>query len=60
MPRSPLKEEQVHIVVTLGQEVAEDPVRVATFDLVGREAKIQALDKVPELGHLVLVEPPAI
>lgn len=42
----------------LGEEVAQDAVWVATFDLVGRQAKVDALHEVPELSYRVPVEPP--
>lgn len=54
----PLEEEEVQIVVVFGEEVAQDAVGVATFDLVGREAEVDTLHKVPQLGHWVPVEPP--
>ena len=54
----PLEEEKVHIVVVLGEKVAQDAVWVATFDLVGRKAKVDTLHKVPELSYRVPVEPP--
>lgn len=55
----PLKEEKVQVIIVLGEEVAQDAVWVATFDLVGRQAKVDALYKVPELSYRVPVEPPA-
>lgn len=54
----PLEEEEVHIVVVLCKEVAQNAVWVATFDLIGRQAKVDALHKVPELSYRILVEPP--
>ena len=54
----PLEEEKVQVIVTFCQEVAQDAVWVATFDLVGRQAKIDALYKVPELSDRVPVESP--
>lgn len=55
---SPLEEEEVQVVVVLGEKVAQDTVWVSTFDLVGRQAKVDTLYKVPELSHRVPVEPP--
>lgn len=55
---SPLEQEQVQVVVALGQEVPQNPGRVTGADLVGRQAEVHTLDKVPELGHQVLVEAP--
>ena len=54
----PLEEEEVDVVVVLGEEVAQDTVGVATLDLVGRQSEVDALDKVPQLGDGILVEPP--
>lgn len=45
------------MVELLSEEVAQDPGGVATADLIGRQAKVDALDKVPQLGHCVLTEP---
>lgn len=42
----------------LGEEVAQDAVWVTTFDLVGRQAEVDAFYKVPELSDRVPVEPP--
>lgn len=54
----PLEEKQVEVVVFLGEEVAEDTSGVSTADLIGWEAEVNTLDKVPELGHKVLIEHP--
>lgn len=54
----PLEEEEVQVVVVLGEEVAQDAVWVATFDLIGRQAEVDTLYKVPELSNRVPVEPP--
>lgn len=53
-----MEEEEVQVIVVLGEEVAQDAVWVATFDLVGRQAEVDALYKVPELSNRVPVEPP--
>ena len=55
---SPLKQEEVEIVVALGEEVAQDAGGIPTADLIGRQSKVDTLDKVPHLGHPVLVETP--
>lgn len=47
----PLEEEEVEVVVFLGEEVAQDAGGIATADLVGRQSKVDALHKVPQLGH---------
>lgn len=54
----PLEQKQVEVVVFLGEEVAEDTSGISTADLIGRQAEVNALDKVPELGHEVLIELP--
>lgn len=54
----PLEKEKVQEIEVLGEEVSQDTVWVATFDLVGRQAKVDALYKVPDLGNMILVEPP--
>lgn len=54
----PLEEEEVQVVVVLGEKVAQDAVWVATFDLEGRQAEVDTLHKVPELSNRVPVEPP--
>lgn len=55
----PLEEKQVDVVVLLGEEVAEDTGGVSTADLIGWQAEVNALDKVPQLSHKVLIEHPA-
>lgn len=54
----PLEEKQVEMIVFFGEEVAENTGRVSTADLIGWEAEVNTLDKVPELGHKVLIEHP--
>lgn len=54
----PLEEEEVQVVVILGEEVTQNAVWVATFDLVGRQAEVNTLYEVPELSNRVHVEPP--
>lgn len=46
------------MVEFLGEEVAQDAGRVATADLIGRQGEVDALDKVPELSHKVLIKHP--
>lgn len=53
-----MEEEEVQVVVVLGEKVAQNAVWVATFDLIGRQAKVDTLYKVPELSNVVFVEPP--
>lgn len=56
----PLKEEEVEVVVVLGKKIPKNTVWVATFDLVGWETKVDALDKVPQLSNSIPVESPEI
>lgn len=53
-----MEEEEVQVVVILGEEVTQNAVWVATFDLVGRQAEVNTLYEVPELSNRVHVEPP--
>ena len=55
---SPLEQEEVDVVVALGEEVAEDPSWVAAADLVGGQPEVHALDEVPQLRDQVLAELP--
>lgn len=43
----PFEQNQIGVTVILGKAVAKDTVWVATSDLMGWEAKVNALDKVP-------------
>lgn len=54
----PLEEEEIQVVVLLGEEIPQDAGGVTATNLVGREAKVDALDKVPQLGHRILAELP--
>lgn len=54
----PLEKKQVEVIVFLGEEIAKDASGVPTADLIGWQAKVDALDKVPELRHKVLVKLP--
>lgn len=56
---SPLKQEEVDIIVALGEEVSQDAGGVTTADLIGRQPKVDALDKIPHLSHYILIETPA-
>lgn len=55
---SPLEEEEVDVVVALGQEVSQYARGITTPDLIRRQTEVDALHKVPELGHCVLTEAP--
>lgn len=54
----PLEKEEVYVVVVLCKKITQNAVRVAALDLVGREAKVDTLYKVPKLSHRVSVESP--
>lgn len=56
---SPLKQEEVDIIVALGEEVSQHAGGITTADLIGRQAKVDALDKIPHLSDCVLAETPA-
>ena len=53
---SPLEEEEVDIVVFLGEEVAQDAGGVGRLDLVCRQVEVHTLDEVPQRRRLVLRE----
>ena len=53
-----MKQEEVEVVVALGQEISQDTGGVATADLIGRQAEVDTLDEVPQLSHGVLAETP--
>lgn len=55
---SPLKQEEVDIIVALGEEVSQNAGGISAADLIGRQAKVDALDKIPHLSHYVLAETP--
>ena len=59
MSHSPFEQDEVDETEVFGQAVAEDPVWVAMPDLVGGQAKVDALHQVPGLSHMVEVKPPA-
>ena len=55
---SPFEQEEVDVVVFLGEEVAEDASWISGADLVGGQSKVDTLHKVPELGRDVVREAP--
>lgn len=57
-PSLPLKQEEVDIIVALGEEVSKDSRWVAATDLVGRQPKVNTFHKVPKLSDQVLAEFP--
>lgn len=54
----PLEEKEVYVVVVLCKKIAQDAVRVTTFDLVGRQAEVDTLYKIPKLSDRISVESP--
>lgn len=59
-PSLPLKQEEVDIIVALGEEVSKDSRWVATTDLVGRQPEVNTFHKVPKLSNQVLAEFPKV
>lgn len=55
---SPLKQEEVDIIVALGEEVSQNAGGISAADLIGWQPKVDALDKIPHLSHYVLAETP--
>ena len=55
---SPLEQKKVEVVVSLGKEIAQNSGGVSTADLIGRQAEVDTLDEVPELGHKILIKHP--
>lgn len=55
---SPLKQEEVDIIVALGEKVSQDASGITAADLIGWKAKVDALDKIPHLSNRVLAETP--
>lgn len=53
---SPLKEEEVDIIVALGEKVSQNAGGITAADLIGRQSKVDALDKIPHLSHSVVTE----
>lgn len=53
-----MKQEEVDIIVALGEEVSQNAGGVTTADLIGRQPKVDALDKIPHLSDRVLAETP--
>lgn len=56
---SPLEQEEVDIIVALGEEVSQDTSGITTADLIGWQREVDALDEVPHLSDHVLAETPA-
>lgn len=55
---SPLKQEEVDIIVALGEEVSQNAGGITTADLIGWQPEVDALDKIPHLSNHVLAETP--
>lgn len=56
---SPLKQEEVEVVVALCQEVSQNSCGIARSNLIRRQTEVNAFHKVPELSHQVLIKAPA-
>lgn len=56
---SPLEEEEVEVIVLLGEKVSEDAGGIAAADLIRRQREVDALHEVPKLSHEILTEHPA-
>lgn len=54
----PLEQEEVDVIVALGEEVSQHAGWVAAADLICRQPEVHALHKVPELSDQVLAELP--
>lgn len=54
----PFEQEQVEVVVLLGEEVAKDTSRIPRSDLVCRQSEVHTLDEIPQLGSSILGETP--
>lgn len=54
----PLEEEEINVIIALGQEVAQHAGGVATADLISGQTEVDALHKVPQLSNRVLTETP--
>lgn len=52
----PFEEDEVEVVVVLGEYVADDSCWVTRADLVAREDEVDALCEVPQLGSHVVCE----
>ena len=52
----PFEEEEIEIVVLLGEEISQNPSGVCRPDLIGRQGKVNTLGEVPQLGWLVVKE----
>lgn len=57
---SPLKQEEVDIIVALGKEVSQHTGGITAADLIGRQPKVDTLDKIPHLSDCVLAETPTL
>ena len=53
-----MEKEEVKVVVILSEEVPKNSAWVTTLDLIGRQAKVDALHKIPQLGNKVRIESP--
>ena len=54
----PFEEDEVEVVVVLGQHVADDACRVTIADLIAGQEEVDTLGEVPQLGRHVVSERP--
>lgn len=55
----PFEQDEVEVVVVLGEYVANDACRVTRANLVARQHEVDALGEIPHLGCHVCREQPA-
>ena len=55
---TPFEEDEIEVVVVLGQHVADDACRVTRADLITRQEEVDALGEVPQLSRHVVSERP--
>lgn len=53
---SPLKQEEVDIIVALCEKVSQNTGGITAADLIGWQSKVDTLDKIPHLSNFVLTE----
>jgi len=55
----PFEEDEVEVIVVLGEDVANDTCWVSIADLIARQHEIDTFGEVPQLGWHVVREKPA-
>lgn len=53
---SPLKQEEVDIIVALREKVSQNTGGITAADLIGWKSEVDALDEIPHLSDIVLTE----